>query len=58
VSAIDQLISKVFRDTTAREVVDLATTLKNIANDLAMARITEDEVREFLSETSASCSTC
>lgn len=47
-SAIDQLISKVFRDTTAREVVDLATTLKNIANDLAMARITEDEVREFL----------
>jgi len=48
VSAIDQLISKVFRDTTAREVVDLATTLKNIANDLAMARITEDEVREFL----------
>lgn len=47
-SNISKFIESMFRDTSAREVVDLATVIELMARDYAIGAIDEEGIRAFL----------
>lgn len=47
-SYIKKLVEDLFRDPSAREVLDLVATMEYMANDMSRGAIDEDRVRNFL----------
>jgi len=50
---IQSLVNSLFVDPTAREIIDLATTLQQIARDITAGAKTPEQVRQFLSRNRA-----